>query len=171
RKKFQRRFDAFPWRDDSKALKRWQRGLTGYPIVDAGMRQLWATGWMHNRVRMIAASFSIKHLLLDWRRGEAWYWDALIDADYGNNSVNWQWVAGTGIDSNPFGRIMAPLSQSAKFDAAAYIREWVPELADLGDDAIHDPHGAGCAPPGYPAPLIGHREARARALDAARSIR
>ena len=144
----------------------WTKGRTGYPIVDAGMRELWATGWMHNRVRMIAASFLVKHLLIDWRRGADWFWDTLVDADYGNNSVNWQWIAGTGAISNPFGRIMAPLVQSAKFDAGDYIRRWVPELAGLGDDAIHDPHAAGQAPHGYPEMLIGHREGRERALAA-----
>ena len=144
----------------------WTKGRTGYPIVDAGMRQLWATGWMHNRVRMIAASFLVKHLLIDWRRGEAWYWDALVDADLGNNSLNWQWIAGTGSDSSPFARIMAPLSQSAKFKAADYIREWVPELAELSDADIHDPV---FRPKNYPDPLIGHREGRERALAAVRS--
>jgi deoxyribodipyrimidine photo-lyase len=146
----------------------WTQGRTGYPIVDAGMRQLWAIGWMHNRVRMIAASFLIKHLLIDWRRGARWFWDTLIDADYGNNSQNWQWVAGSGVDSNPFGRIMAPLVQSPKFEAAGYIRQWVPELAGLDDSVIHDPQGAGCAPADYPEPLIGHRAARERALAASR---
>ncbi|WP_156679860.1 cryptochrome/photolyase family protein [Sphingomonas profundi] len=166
-------YDAMPWRTGKAAdadFNAWTKGRTGYPIVDAGMRQLWATGWMHNRVRMIAASFVIKHLLIDWRRGERWYWDTLVDADYGNNSVNWQWVAGTGIDSNPFGRMMAPLVQSPKFDAGDYIRTWVPELADVPDAAIHDPHGAGLAPAAYPAPLIGHREARERALAAAKRV-
>lgn len=142
----------------------WTKGRTGYPIVDAGMRQLWATGWMHNRVRMIAASFLIKHLLIDWRRGERWFWDTLVDADYGNNSQNWQWVAGSGVDSAPFGRIMAPIVQSGKFDAGGYIRQWVPELSPLPDHAIHDPHSVGCAPGDYPEPLIGHRAARERAL-------
>ncbi|UKK84935.1 DNA photolyase family protein [Sphingopyxis sp. BSN-002] len=162
-------FDHMPWRTGRQAdddLKRWQRGQTGYPIVDAGMRQLWATGWMHNRVRMIAASFLIKHLLIDWRQGEQWFWDTLVDADYGNNSVNWQWVAGTGVDSNMFPRIMAPLTQSEKFEAADYIRDWVPELAHLDDRAIHDPDEAGRRPDTYPAKIIGHREARARALAA-----
>ena len=160
------KFDKLPWRRSAKDLKAWQQGRTGYPIVDAGMRQLWTTGWMHNRVRMIAASFLIKHLLIDWREGERWYWDCLVDADYGNNSVNWQWVAGTGLDANMFGRIMAPLTQSVKFDAADYIREWVPELRDLSDAAIHDPDEAGCRPDAYPAKIIGHREARDRALAA-----
>jgi deoxyribodipyrimidine photo-lyase len=169
----QPRLDALPWRTGADAdadFAAWTRGRTGYPIVDAGMRQLWRTGWMHNRVRMITASFLIKHLLVDWRRGERWFWDCLIDADYGNNSVNWQWVAGTGTDAAPFFRIMAPLVQSAKFDAASYIRRWVPELAGVGDAAIHDPHGAGVAPAGYPLPLIGHREGRERALAAGRAI-
>jgi deoxyribodipyrimidine photo-lyase len=163
-----------PWRTGKAAkadLRAWQQGKTGYPIVDAGMRQLWATGWMHNRVRMIAASFLIKHLLIDWREGERWFWDCLVDADYGNNSVNWQWTAGTGVDSNMFPRIMAPLSQSGKFEAADYIREWVPELADLDDDAIHDPEAAGCRPEDYPEMLIGHREARERALAAYRKTK
>ncbi len=164
------RFDALDWRRSDKDLAAWQRGRTGYPIVDAGMRQLWATGWMHNRVRMIAASFLIKHLLIDWRKGEQWFWDTLVDADYASNAVNWQWVAGTGIDSNMFSRIMAPLSQSEKFDAAGYIRTWVPELADLPDDAIHDPDAAGCRPDAYPAKIIGHREGRERALAAMRDI-
>lgn len=162
-------FDALPWRTGKDAqadLRAWQTGRTGYPIVDAGMRQLWMTGWMHNRVRMITASFLIKHLLIDWREGERWFWDTLVDADYGNNSVNWQWTAGTGVDSNMFPRIMAPLSQSGKFDAAGYIREWVPELAGLPDAAIHDPGESGARPADYPEKLIGHREARERALAA-----
>ncbi|AKH41349.1 deoxyribodipyrimidine photo-lyase [Altererythrobacter atlanticus] len=166
---YREQFDNFPWRDpdsdDDAAgdLRAWQTGRTGYPIVDAGMRQLWATGWMHNRVRMIAASFLIKHLLIDWRHGERWFWDTLVDADFGNNGTNWQWVSGTGVDSQMFVRIMAPLSQSEKFDAAAYIREWVPELADLPDEEIHDPEGL-LRPADYAEKLIGHREARDRAL-------
>ncbi|WP_420138869.1 cryptochrome/photolyase family protein [Sphingomonas sp.] len=165
-----RKYDALRWRTGRAAeedLRAWQRGLTGYPIVDAGMRQLWATGWMHNRVRMITASFLIKHLLIDWRHGWDWFWDALVDADYGNNSVNWQWVAGTGVDANIFSRIMAPLTQSEKFDAGDYIRHWVPELADIPDPNIHDPGPVN----GYPAKIIGHREARERALEAARRLR
>ncbi len=157
------------WRSGQAAdadFEAWTRGQTGYPIVDAGMRQLWTTGWMHNRVRMIAGSFLIKHLLIDWRRGERWFWDTLLDADYSNNSQNWQWVAGSGVDSAPFYRIMAPLVQSPKFHAADYIRRWVPELAELDGDAIHDPHGAGRAPKGYPEPVIGHKAARERALAA-----
>ena len=154
----------------AEELECWQKGMTGYPIVDAGMRQLWKTGWMHNRVRMIAASFLVKHLLIDWRHGEEWYWDTLCDADYGNNGVNWQWISGTGVDSNMFSRIMAPLSQSEKFDAAAYIREYVPELADLPDGEIHDPTDL-CRPKDYPAKIIGHKEARERALEAYRKAK
>jgi deoxyribodipyrimidine photo-lyase len=145
----------------------WSKGRTGYPIVDAGMRQLWTTGWMHNRVRLITASFLVKHLLIDWRRGAEWFWDTLVDADYANNSQNWQWIAGTGFDSQPFYRIMAPLVQSEKFGAAAYIRRWVPELAHLPDEEIHNPAERGS----YPEPLIGHREARERALGAFREAR
>ncbi len=168
------KFDKLPWRTGKAAdadLAAWQEGRTGYPIVDAGMRQLWTTGWMHNRVRMITASFLIKHLLIDWRRGERWFWDCLLCADYGNNSVNWQWVAGTGIDSNMFSRIMAPLTQSEKFEAGDYIRRWVPELKDVSDAAIHDPDEAGRRPKDYPAKIIGHREARERALAAGREAR
>ncbi|MBT0668428.1 deoxyribodipyrimidine photo-lyase [Novosphingobium profundi] len=161
-------FDQFPWRTGKQAeedLAAWQQGRTGYPIVDAGMRQLWHTGWMHNRVRMIAASFLIKHLLIDWREGERWFWDTLVDADYASNAVNWQWTAGSGVDANMFVRIMAPLSQSEKFDAAAYIREWVPELADLPSGEIHDPSPMS-RPKAYPARLIEHRSGRERALGA-----
>jgi deoxyribodipyrimidine photo-lyase len=169
-------FDGFKWRDVSDPavaadLKAWQRGQTGYPIVDAGMRQLWATGWMHNRVRMITASFLIKHLLIGWRQGEQWFWDTLVDADYASNATNWQWTAGTGVDSNMFVRIMAPLTQSEKFDAARYIREWVPELADLSEPYIHDPEEHGLRPKGYPRKIIGHKVARERALAAYKALK
>lgn len=160
-------FERLEWRSGPEAeadLKAWQQGRTGYPIVDAGMRELWATGWMHNRVRMIAASFLIKHLLIDWRRGEEWFWDTLVDADHAQNSVNWQWSAGSGVDANMFVRIMAPLTQSPKFDAGAYIRRWVPELAGLGDAEIHDP--GLLRPRGYPPRIVEHTTARARALAA-----
>ena len=161
--------DDIQWRDAPVDLAAWQQGRTGYPIVDAGMRQLWTSGWMHNRVRMITASFLVKHLLIDWRAGEQWFWDCLVDADYGSNSVNWQWTAGSGIDANMFVRIMAPLSQSEKFDAADYIRRWVPELAALPDADIHDP--ADDRRGDYPVKIIGHREARDRALAALASTR
>jgi len=161
--------DTICWRDAPDDLVAWQKGLTGYPIVDAGMRQLWASGWMHNRVRMIAASFLVKHLLIDWRIGEHWFWDTLVDADYGSNATNWQWIAGSGIDANMFVRIMAPLVQSEKFDAADYVRRWVPELGHFDDIEIHDPpddqRGA------YPMKIIEHREARERALAALASTR
>lgn len=165
-----RKYDRLAWRTGADAeadLVAWQRGMTGYPIVDAGMRQLWATGWMHNRVRMITASFLVKHLLIDWRRGWDWFWDTLVDADHANNSVNWQWVAGTGVDANMFSRIMAPLVQSEKFDAGDYIRRWVPELAKVPDARIHDPGPVNT----YPPQIIGHREGRERALAAAQRLR
>ncbi|WP_132385710.1 deoxyribodipyrimidine photo-lyase [Novosphingobium sp. PhB165] len=166
-------FTLLGWRGGKAAaedLRAWQRGMTGYPIVDAGMRQLWHTGWMHNRVRMIAASFLIKHLLIDWREGEQWFWDTLVDADYASNAVNWQWSAGSGVDAQMFVRIMAPLSQSEKFDAAAYIREWVPELADLSDTEIHDPPSM-VRPKAYPAKIIEHRAGRERALAAWQKVK
>jgi deoxyribodipyrimidine photo-lyase len=165
---------ALPHRTGVEAeadFRAWSKGRTGYPLVDAGMRQLWITGWMHNRARLVTSSFLVKHLLIDWRRGADWFWDTLIDADYANNSQNWQWIAGTGFDSQPFYRVMAPLLQSEKFGAADYIRTWVPELAHLPDDHIHDPWGKGVAPANYPQPLIGHREGRERALQAFRRAR
>ena len=170
-------FDQIEWRDpetDEKAakdLKKWQFGKTGYPIVDAGMRELYQPGWMHNRVRMITASFLIKHLLIDWREGEKWFWDTLVDADYASNATNWQWTAGTGVDSNMFSRIMAPLSQSEKFDAAGYIRKFVPELKDLDEPYIHDPEEFGRLPKAYPPKMIAHRAARERALAAYKAMK
>ncbi len=166
----------FPWRDmDDRDVRAdfdaWCQGRTGYPIVDAGMRELWDTGWMHNRVRMIAASFLIKHLLIDWREGEQWFWDTLVDADFASNSVNWQWSAGSGVDANMFVRIMAPLTQSEKFDAGDYIRKWVPELRELDDPYVHDPEAHGCKPEGYPSKIIGHKEGRARALAAYEKVK
>jgi len=167
-------FDALRWRDGPEAdsdFAKWSKGRTGYPIVDAGMRELWATGFMHNRVRMIAASFLIKHLLIDWRRGERWFWDTLCDADHAANASNWQWVAGTGVDAPLFSRIMAPLSQSEKFGAGGYIRRWVPELSKLSDPYVHDPDEFGQRPRDYPAKIIGHREARERTLSAQKAMR
>lgn len=173
---FDPRFDIFPWRDGDDTLRKWQRGLTGYPIVDAGMRQLWQTGWMHNRVRMIAASFLIKHLLIDWRAGERWFWDTLVDADPANNAASWQWVAGSGADAAPYFRIFNPILQGQKFDPQGhYVRQFVPELADLPDKHVHTPWAApehilrdsGISPGRtYPAPIIDHKEARKRALAA-----
>ena len=167
-------FDAFPWRSGAEAdsdFTAWTQGRTGVPIVDAGMRELWGSGWQHNRVRMVTASFLVKHLLIDWRRGEQWFWDTLLDADLGANTMNWQYVAGSGVDAPVFSRIMAPYIQSPKFECADYIRRWVPELAHLRDDEIHAPHEAGVTPPNYPLPIIGHEAARARALGAWESFR
>jgi deoxyribodipyrimidine photo-lyase len=175
------KFRGFPFLPHGKGLKAWQRGLTGYPIVDAGMRQLWATGWMHNRVRMIVASFLVKDQLIDWRRGEAWFWDTLVDADLAQNAGNWQWVAGSGADAAPYFRIFNPVSQSRKFDPdGSYIRRWVPELAKLDAKTIHAPWEAASnelAAAGvvlgrdYPQPIVDHDEARQRALAAYTKIR
>jgi len=174
-------FDAFHWKHDSEALAAWQRGRTGYPIVDAGMRQLWHTGVMHNRVRMVVASFLVKHLLVDWREGEQWFWDTLVDADAGNNPGNWQWVAGCGADAAPYFRVFNPVLQGEKFDPdGAYVRRWVPELARLSAKLIHQPWRAtplelksadvdlGRT---YPKPIIDHGQARERALAAYAKLR
>jgi deoxyribodipyrimidine photo-lyase len=167
-------FGRFAWREGDAAerdFSSWCRGRTGYPVVDAGMRELWTTGWMHNRVRMITASFLVKHLLIDWRRGERWFWDTLLDADLGSNAMNWQYVAGTGVDAPAFSRIMSPLLQCEKFAMGDYVRKNVPELARLGDSAIAAMHGDGDGAAGYPAPIVGHQEARSRALAAWESLR
>lgn len=160
-------FDRFAWETPSDAeLQAWQQGRTGYPLVDAGMRQLWQTGWMHNRVRMAAASFLVKNLLADWRVGEAWFWDTLVDADSASNPANWQWVAGSGADASPYFRIFNPVTQSKKFDARGrYLREFIPELSGLDDKAIHEPWKAGGLAEGYPDPVVGLPESRARALE------
>ena len=178
---WQRRFDAFPWRRDGKALAAWQRGRTGYPIVDAGMRELWHTGVMHNRVRMVAASFLVKHLLIDWREGERWFWDTLVDADAGSNPANWQWVAGSGADAAPYFRVFNPVLQGEKFDPdGAYVRRWVPELGRLAAPLIHRPWTATPLELGsagvelgrtYPEPVVDHKAARARALEAYGELR
>ncbi|WP_424347924.1 cryptochrome/photolyase family protein [Kocuria sp. CH-021] len=167
-------FDAFPWRDPAEAaadVRAWQEGRTGFPLVDAGMRQLRATGWMHNRVRMVAGSLLTKNLLVDWRAGEQWFWEMLVDAEPACGPGNWQWVAGSGADASPFFRIFNPLTQGRKFDPEArYIRRWVPELA--GDEGV-DPHEPGLLGPsvGYPAPVVDLPASRGRALDAYASIR
>lgn len=175
------RFESFPWISDKSALTAWQQGRTGYPIVDAGMRQLWRTGWMHNRVRMIVASFLVKHLLTDWRDGEAWFWDTLVDADPANNAFSWQWIAGSGPDSAPFHRIFNPVSQGEKFDPAGeYVRSFVPEIAGVPDAFIHKPWEASpmiLSSAGvelgvtYPRPIVPHGLGRERALQAFRSLR
>ncbi|NOT71098.1 MAG: deoxyribodipyrimidine photo-lyase [Hyphomicrobium sp.] len=173
---FRRDFAAFPWKSEPAHLAAWQKGMTGYPVVDAGMRELWHTGYMHNRVRMIVASFLIKHLLIPWQAGEAWFWDTLVDADLASNAASWQWVAGSGADAAPYFRIFNPVTQGEKFDPdGTYVRRWVPELTALPNDVIHAPWTAGAltlAAAGvtlgktYPHPLVDHAAARARALSA-----
>ncbi|WP_247973266.1 cryptochrome/photolyase family protein [Bradyrhizobium sp. 195] len=177
----QTNFDGFPWKPDGKALAAWQRGRTGYPIVDAGLRELWHTGVMHNRVRMVVASFLVKHLLIDWREGEAWFWDTLVDADAGSNPANWQWVAGCGADAAPYFRVFNPQLQGEKFDPdGTYVRRWVPELKDLPVKLIHQPWraspielaSAGITPgKTYPQPIVDHARGRERALAAYARIR
>lgn len=169
-------FQAFPWRKDPSMLRAWQKGQTGYPIVDAGMRELWATGWMHNRVRMIVGSFLVKHLLLDWKLGAEWFWDTLVDADLANNTMGWQWIAGCGADAAPYFRIFNPIMQSQKFDAQGnYLRKWIPEISKLSDQDIHTPWAvnpmmlkmAGIElGKTYPSPIVNHTIARETALDA-----
>ena len=166
-----RDYDRFEWRRDKAALEAWREGRTGYPMVDAGMRQLWATGFMHNRVRMIVASFLIKHLLIDWREGEAWFWDCLVDASEANNPANWQWSAGSGADAAPFFRVFNPIAQGERYDPDGdYVRRWVPELKGLAGRAAHRPWEAGGAK-GYPEPIVDQAEGRARALAAFKAMR
>lgn len=170
------RYRHFPWREDGAALTRWQRGQTGIPIVDAGMRELWISGFMHNRVRMIVASFLVKHLLLPWQLGRAWFEDTLVDADLASNSASWQWVAGCGADAAPYFRIFNPVLQGEKFDPdGAYVRRWVPELVGLPAAWIHKPWLAPPAlagiPAGYPAPMVDLAAGRQRALDAFASLK
>lgn len=160
-------FTHFPWKRNKKAFNAWKKGRTGYPIVDAGMRELWETGYMHNRVRMITASFLIKDLLIHWREGEKWFWDCLVDADLANNSANWQWVAGCGADAAPFFRVFNPTLQGRKFDPKGnYVRRWIPELADIPNHFIHEPWKAPEPPKDYPLPIVNHEYARKTALQA-----
>ena len=171
-------FDKLPFRHDKPALHAWQRGRTGIPIVDAGMRQLWQTGWMHNRVRMITASFLVKQLLMDWRDGERWFWDTLVDADLASNAASWQWIAGSGIDSQPFFRVFNPVTQGARWDESGdYVRRFVPELSALPNQFLHAPWTApaeALAASGielgttYPHPIVDLAATRQRALDAYR---
>lgn len=178
---FDNRFDAFPWAENDAGFEAWTMGRTGYPIVDAGMRQLWQTGWMHNRVRMICASFLTKHLLIDWRRGEDWFWDTLVDADRASNAAQWQWVAGSGADAAPYFRIFNPVIQGKKFDPEGdYVRRYVPELKDMPAKHIHAPWEASDTVLGkagvtlgdtYPEPVVDHKHARQRALDAYEKVK
>ena len=174
-------FKAFPWEMNADFLNAWQTGRTGYPLVDAGMRQLWATGWMHNRVRMVVGSLLVKHLLIPWQKGEAWFWDTLIDADLANNSMGWQWISGCGADASPYFRVFNPIMQSQKFDAdGQYIRRWVPELAKVPASLIHSPWEADVYElkqygvimgQNYPFPIVDHAKGRQRALEALASIK
>ena len=174
-------FGNFPWISDEEKLRAWQRGRTGYPIVDAGMRELWQTGYMHNRVRMITASFLTKHLLIHWRAGAEWFWDTLLDADLANNSCSWQWVAGSGADASPYFRIFNPILQGKKFDAKGeYIRRWIPEIAALPDRYLNSPWEAPAdvlqeagieLGESYPQPLVDHPSARESALAAYAEIK
>jgi len=178
---YRREYARLQWRRDTAALRAWQKGRTGYPMVDAGMRELWNSGWMHNRVRMITASFLIKHLLLPWQQGEAWFWDTLVDADLASNAVNWQWVAGSGADAAPYFRIFNPVKQGELHDPKGdYVRHWVPELAQLPTTCVHAPWLApdrDLARAGiildntYPRPIVDHAWARARALAAFEAAR
>ena len=171
-KPFRKEFADFPWGDDPLGLKRWQRGQTGFPIVDAGLRELWATGTMHNRVRMIVASFLIKDLLVPWQDGERWFWDTLVDADIGANSASWQWVAGCGADAAPYFRVFNPVLQGEKFDpAGVYVKRWVPELAHLPEDVVHKPWEMVVPPATYPTRIIDHAIARDRALEAFKKLK
>jgi len=176
RSNLQTKFDRFPWLEDKQALRCWQQGMTGYPLVDAGMRELWQTGYMHNRVRMVVGSFLVKNLLLHWHQGEAWFWDCLVDADLANNSASWQWVAGCGADAAPYFRIFNPITQGEKFDASGeYTRRWVPELSKLPDKYLYKPWQAPAAVleeaevslgGNYPLPLVDLKLSRQRALEA-----
>jgi len=166
------KYRRFPWKKNRRRLRAWTHGRTGYPLVDAGMRQLWQTGWMHNRVRMVAASFLVKDLLIHWREGARWFWDTLVDADLANNTLGWQWVAGCGADAAPFFRIFNPVTQGEKFDPdGTYVRRWVPELAALDGRQIHRPWRTETARRhGYPDPVVDHDRARREALAAFRKL-
>jgi deoxyribodipyrimidine photo-lyase len=173
-------FLGFPFRTAPHDYKAWCRGQTGYPLVDAGMRQLWHCGWMHNRVRMVVASFLVKHLLIGWEEGAAWFWDTLVDADLANNTLGWQWAAGCGADAAPYFRIFNPVSQGTRFDPSGdYVRRWIPELAKLSASSIHQlPDGFKLNEERpiqkvkrYPDPIVAHMAARQRALAAWATIR
>jgi len=174
-------FERFPWREDAEFLRAWQRGQTGVPLVDAGMRQLWTTGWMHNRVRMVVASYLVKNLLQPWQAGAQWFWDTLVDADLASNTLGWQWTAGCGADAAPYFRIFNPVSQGEKFDPKGdYVRRWVPEIAKLPDEWLHKPWQAPApvlAAAGvelgrnYPRPLVSLSISREVALEAYQKIR
>jgi deoxyribodipyrimidine photo-lyase len=164
------KYGRLEWRQDEKAFTAWTRGMTGIPIIDAGMRELWATGVMHNRVRMLTASLLAKNLMVDWHKGEEWFWDTLVDADAANNPGNWQWVAGSGLDASPFFRIFNPVTQGEKFDPGGdYVRQWVQEVAKLPDDRVHKPWEGGGVQ-GYPEPIVDLKATRERALEAFKAL-
>ncbi len=172
---FKAETDRLPWRQNPEQLRRWQEGSTGFPLIDAAMRCLKHTGWMHNRLRMLVASFLTKDLLIDWRLGEAWFMQQLLDADLASNNGGWQWAAGTGADAAPYFRIFNPTTQSRRFDAAGtFIRQWLPELADLPDSAIHAP-ATWLADRGqshrYPLPIVDHAKARSRVITLFQGLR
>ena len=177
----QAKFNAFPWRNSPEDLYKWQRGLTGYPFVDAGMRELWQTGYMHNRLRMVVGSFLVKNLRLHWHHGEAWFWDTLLDADHANNSAGWQWIAGCGADAAPYFRIFNPVTQGEKFDGEGhYTRQYLPELAQLPKKYLYQPWAApekvlkeakvelGV---NYPKPMVEVKQSREQALEAFKSLK
>jgi deoxyribodipyrimidine photo-lyase len=165
------KFKAFPWREDAAHLQAWQRGETGFPIVDSGMRELWTTGWMHNRVRMLVGSFLTKNLRLSWLAGETWFWDTLVDADLANNIQGWQWIGGCGADAAPYFRIFNPVLQGEKFDPhGEYTRRWLPELKNIGDKFLHKPWEAPVPPHNYPAPVVDLKLSREQALAAYKSL-
>jgi deoxyribodipyrimidine photo-lyase len=174
------RFESFPWQQDPHALRAWQRGLTGIPLVDAGMRELWSSGWMHNRVRMVTASFLVKNLRQPWQAGARWFWDTLVDADLAANTLGWQWVSGCGADAAPYFRVFNPVTQSQRFDPhGVYLRRWLPELARLADADLHAPwmadaarlRAAGVAlDRDYPGPIVDLQRSRAAALEAYRKM-
>jgi deoxyribodipyrimidine photo-lyase len=163
---FRPEFSRFPWNQRPDDLRAWQQGKTGYPIVDAGMRELWQTGWMHNRVRMVTASFLTKHLLIPWQQGESWFWDTLVDADHASNAASWQWVAGCGADAAPYFRIFNPILQGERFDPdGVYVKTYIPELSPLKPPVVHKPWDSASSL-SYPAPIIPHQEGRDRAMKA-----
>lgn len=167
-----KKFIDFPFEPNEDYVKAWQNGLTGYPIVDAGMRELWHTGYMHNRVRMITASFLIKHLLQPWQKGEEWFWDTLVDADYASNPFSWQWVAGCGADAAPYFRIFNPIIQGEKFDPKGeYVKKWIPELKDMPTEFIHQPWLCRNMLTKYPKPIVNHAKAREKALSALQAVK
>ena len=179
-KPLREKYESFPWKKNKDFLKAWQKGQTGYPIVDAGMRQLWAHGWMHNRIRMVVASFLVKHLLQPWQDGAEWFWDTLVDGDLASNTLGWQWAAGCGADAAPYFRIFNPMTQGEKFDKKGeYVRRWVPELKDVPNKYIHEPWEAPSSElkswgvvlgKDYPKPIVDHKTAREKALSALKKV-